>query len=207
MPLRAAHPERAATGRRPPRDLGDQRPPAPGGPTDAGVSVPASHHRSRRRLWRAPESSRAGRYAATSADPPDPEGEGAKAVATGASPTAYGRVRCRWAALRCALRQVGVGAAAPRLESKDNPDDVGEAPCPPSPSVIVAGARTPMGRLLGSLKGFSGSDLGGIAIKGALEKAGVRRRPGRLRDHGPGPHGRRRPDPRPPGRGQGAASR
>jgi acetyl-CoA C-acetyltransferase len=40
-------------------------------------------------------------------------------------------------------------------------------------TVIVAGARTPMGRLLGSLKGFSGSDLGGIAIKGALEKAGV----------------------------------
>ncbi|HEY7719540.1 MAG TPA: acetyl-CoA C-acyltransferase, partial [Pedococcus sp.] len=37
-------------------------------------------------------------------------------------------------------------------------------------SVIVAGARTPMGRLLGSLKGFSGADLGGFAIKGALEK-------------------------------------
>jgi acetyl-CoA C-acetyltransferase len=30
-----------------------------------------------------------------------------------------------------------------------------------------------MGRLLGSLKDFSGSDLGGAAIKGALEKAGV----------------------------------
>jgi acetyl-CoA C-acetyltransferase len=42
-----------------------------------------------------------------------------------------------------------------------------------SGSVIVAGARTPMGRLLGSLKDFSGTDLGGIAIKGALEKAGV----------------------------------
>src|SRR6476469_6012111 len=40
-------------------------------------------------------------------------------------------------------------------------------------SVIVAGARTPMGRLLGSLKDFSGSDLGGFAIKGALDKAGV----------------------------------
>ena len=42
-----------------------------------------------------------------------------------------------------------------------------------SGSVIVAGARTPMGRLLGSLKGFSAAELGGIAIKGALEKAGV----------------------------------
>ncbi|MFE4501494.1 acetyl-CoA C-acetyltransferase [Rhodococcus sp. NPDC056743] len=40
-------------------------------------------------------------------------------------------------------------------------------------SVIVAGARTPMGRLMGSLKDLSGSDLGGIAIKGALAKAGV----------------------------------
>jgi len=40
-------------------------------------------------------------------------------------------------------------------------------------SVIVAGARTPMGRLLGSLKGFSAADLGGFAIKGALERAGV----------------------------------
>ena len=40
-------------------------------------------------------------------------------------------------------------------------------------SVIVAGARTPIGRLLGGLKSLSGSDLGGHAIKGALEKAGV----------------------------------
>jgi acetyl-CoA C-acetyltransferase len=42
------------------------------------------------------------------------------------------------------------------------------------PTVIVAGARTPMGRMSGSLKGFSGSDLGGFAIKGALEKSGVK---------------------------------
>ena len=40
-------------------------------------------------------------------------------------------------------------------------------------SVIVAGARTPIGKFSGSLKDFSGSDLGGIAIKAALEKAGV----------------------------------
>ncbi len=40
-------------------------------------------------------------------------------------------------------------------------------------SVIVAGARTPIGRLLGGLKDLSAADLGGIAIKGALEKAGV----------------------------------
>ncbi|NTY63927.1 acetyl-CoA C-acetyltransferase [Mycolicibacterium sphagni] len=40
-------------------------------------------------------------------------------------------------------------------------------------SVIVAGARTPIGKLMGSLKDFSGSDLGAIAIKAALEKANV----------------------------------
>jgi acetyl-CoA C-acetyltransferase len=41
-------------------------------------------------------------------------------------------------------------------------------------SVIVNGARTPMGRLLGSLKDFSAADLGGFAIKAALERSGVR---------------------------------
>ena len=40
-------------------------------------------------------------------------------------------------------------------------------------SVIVNGARTPMGRLLGSLKDFTGADLGGFAIKAALERSGV----------------------------------
>lgn len=40
-------------------------------------------------------------------------------------------------------------------------------------SVIVSGARTPVGKLLGGLKSFSGSDLGGFAIKAALEKSGV----------------------------------
>ncbi len=40
-------------------------------------------------------------------------------------------------------------------------------------SVIVAGARTPIGRLLGSLKDFSATDLGGLVIQAALERAGV----------------------------------
>ncbi|RYU09321.1 acetyl-CoA C-acetyltransferase [Nocardioides iriomotensis] len=42
-----------------------------------------------------------------------------------------------------------------------------------SGSVIVAGARTPIGRLLGGLKDKSAAELGGVAIKGALDKAGV----------------------------------
>jgi acetyl-CoA C-acetyltransferase len=41
-------------------------------------------------------------------------------------------------------------------------------------SVIVSGARTPMGKLLGGLKDFSGTDLGGLAAKAALERAGIR---------------------------------
>ncbi|MDP1720579.1 MAG: acetyl-CoA C-acetyltransferase [Candidatus Nanopelagicaceae bacterium] len=40
-------------------------------------------------------------------------------------------------------------------------------------SVIVAGARTPIGRLNGSLSGLSSTDLGGIAIKSAVERAGI----------------------------------
>ncbi|MBA2893097.1 acetyl-CoA C-acetyltransferase [Nonomuraea soli] len=42
-----------------------------------------------------------------------------------------------------------------------------------SGSVIVAGARTPIGKLLGSLSGLSATDLGGIAIKAALERSGI----------------------------------
>src|SRR5215210_2947538 len=40
-------------------------------------------------------------------------------------------------------------------------------------SVIVSGARTPIGRLSGALGSFSAMDLGGVAIAAALERAGV----------------------------------
>jgi acetyl-CoA C-acetyltransferase len=40
-------------------------------------------------------------------------------------------------------------------------------------SVIVAGARTPIGKLLGDLTDFSGVQLGGFAIKAALERLGI----------------------------------
>ena len=40
-------------------------------------------------------------------------------------------------------------------------------------SVIVGSARTPIGKLSGALAGFSATDLGGLAIKAALERAGV----------------------------------
>ncbi len=40
-------------------------------------------------------------------------------------------------------------------------------------SVIIGGARTPFGKLSGSLAGFAATELGGFAIAGALERAGV----------------------------------
>src|SRR4051812_41445938 len=40
-------------------------------------------------------------------------------------------------------------------------------------SVIVGGARTPIGKLSGALKGFTAMDLGGFAIKAALERSGI----------------------------------
>jgi acetyl-CoA C-acetyltransferase len=39
--------------------------------------------------------------------------------------------------------------------------------------VITGGARTGVGRLLGSLKDFSAADLGGVVIKAALERSGI----------------------------------
>jgi acetyl-CoA C-acetyltransferase len=39
--------------------------------------------------------------------------------------------------------------------------------------VIIGAARTGIGRLLGSLASFSAAELGGFAIKGALDRAGV----------------------------------
>ena len=41
-------------------------------------------------------------------------------------------------------------------------------------SYIVAGARTPIGKMSGALSSFSAAQLGGFAIKAALERAGVK---------------------------------
>ena len=42
-----------------------------------------------------------------------------------------------------------------------------------SGTVIVSGARTPIGKLSGALGGFAATELGGFAIAGALERAGI----------------------------------
>lgn len=41
-------------------------------------------------------------------------------------------------------------------------------------TVLLSGARTPIGKLSGSLSGFSAADLGGIAITGAMERAKIK---------------------------------
>ena len=46
-------------------------------------------------------------------------------------------------------------------------------PTEESTTVIVAGTRTPMGRLLGGLSSLSAAQLGSVAIRGALQRAGV----------------------------------
>jgi len=40
-------------------------------------------------------------------------------------------------------------------------------------TVLIAGARTPIGKLLGGLSSLASTELGGIAIRGALEKSGI----------------------------------
>src|SRR5580693_2459745 len=39
--------------------------------------------------------------------------------------------------------------------------------------VLVAGARTPIGKMLGSLAGLTAPELGGVAVRAALERAGI----------------------------------
>ena len=68
-------------------------------------------------------------------------------------------------------------------------------------TVIVAGARTPMGRFNGALASVSATELGGSPSAARWQSAGVAGGRRRLRDHGPGAAGRCRADPRPAGGG------
>src|SRR6201996_7309834 len=43
----------------------------------------------------------------------------------------------------------------------------------PRQPVILGGARTPVGRLLGALASKSAAELGGVAVAGALARAGI----------------------------------
>ena len=63
-------------------------------------------------------------------------------------------------------------------------------------AVIVGGARTAFGKLLGALDGIDATDLGGIAIAEALRRAGIEGRQvdyvimGQVIQAGAGPDGR-----------------
>jgi len=40
-------------------------------------------------------------------------------------------------------------------------------------AVIISAVRTPTGKFQGALKGFKATELGALAIKAAVEKAGI----------------------------------
>ena len=44
---------------------------------------------------------------------------------------------------------------------------------PANDAVILSAVRTPMGKFLGGLSGFSAAELGGLAFKAALERSGA----------------------------------
>ncbi len=41
-------------------------------------------------------------------------------------------------------------------------------------AVIISAARTPVGKFLGSLKGFSATELGAIAVRESVKRAGIK---------------------------------
>src|SRR5713226_10186235 len=78
----------------------------------------------------------------------------------------------------CCHRNDQAGAPLAHLSCGHASTGWGEAPLgivknmsEPRQPVIAGGARTPVGRLLGSLASKSASELGGIAIAGALDRA------------------------------------
>ena len=72
---------------------------------------------------------------------------------------------------------------------------------------IVSAARTPIGKFGGALSTVPATELGGVAIRAAVERAGLdpATRRGRRRPDGPGPPGRRRAGAGATGRAQGRA--
>ena len=70
-------------------------------------------------------------------------------------------------------------------------------------SYIVAGARTPIGKMSGALASLTAVDLGAHAIAAAPRTGRRGARRGRPRDHGPGAHGRPGPGAVAPGRREG----
>ena len=74
-------------------------------------------------------------------------------------------------------------------------------------SYIVAGARTPIGKMSGALASLQRRRARRLRHQGRARAGRRRARGGRPRDHGPGAHGRPGPGAGPPGRGRRPASR
>ena len=74
------------------------------------------------------------------------------------------------------------------------------------PIVIVGAARTPMGGFLGDFAALSASDLGAVAIRAAVERAGIDAGGRRGSDHGQRAAGRTGSGAGAPGGAQGRAA-
>src|SRR3569833_636455 len=63
----------------------------------------------------------------------------------------------------------------PALSFVPSPSDFSPYSMPDTsrPAVIVSAVRTPIGRFLGGLSPLSAPELGGIAIRAAVERAGI----------------------------------
>ena len=72
-----------------------------------------------------------------------------------------------------AARRANACSAFPVLRGDGGTVDAWQLLTPHAGSYIVAGARTPIGKMSGALASFSATDLGGFAITAALERAGV----------------------------------
>src|SRR5690242_6875281 len=90
-----------------------------------------------------------------------------------------------WSSTAASRGRPGSPGAARRLPGRGSSLGI-VADVPPAPhrgggaaeetmpeAVITGGARTAIGRLLGSLKDLAATDLGGVVIKAALERSGI----------------------------------
>ncbi len=87
------------------------------------------------------------------------------------SPDAPSRMAC-WMARDSELG-VDISETYLRVTPTSKVDEARSTVCGMNSSYIVAGARTPIGKMSGAFSTMSAAQLGSVAIAGALERAGV----------------------------------
>ena len=108
------------------------------------------------------------------ADDRRPGSDSGRGSAASSSPEAPPRIASRICCIRRDVTgAVSFGHERPDTASPSLLDRHSLEGAPNGRFVIVAGARTPIGKMSGALASFSAAELGGIAIKAALERAGV----------------------------------